>query len=408
VLSSMSKLSAGSLLVTLASWSAHAELPVVQPISIYAAQVEPAPGDPNSRVPAGIGADVDMYGNVSIAGSPAEDYGIGSAYVWTRNGTGGWDEPARLFADIDEHAEPFSYFGTRVALLDGRAVIASEKAIYLFVRQPSGEWLQKDKHEFAGALRVTDLDWQGNLLAVGVLGDSYQNYAFAYDSSQPNSLRKIARFAPPDAVKSDGFGSRVAVYGSTVVATAPGYNNKQGAAYVYTCSASACAQNQKIVPISGAQGDQFGSSVDINGIYLVIGASTADQPDVIGSANPSSHSTTGQRGSVHVFTRSGNVWAQTQTLHPTTQEYSNYGTFGYDVTIQGSRLLVGSPYNSPSPEGLVFEYALNGAQWFPRAVMRVNQESFGQSTSLIGQYAIVGKPGTEAFPEGEAYQYKLP
>jgi len=314
---------------------------------------------------------------------------------------------------VASDAKQGAQFGRRVALLDGRAVVASFTSIYLFVRQPSGAWVQKDERTFAGAAEVTDLDWQGNLLAVGVRGDTYPNYAFAYDSSQTNALRKIARFAPADALKTDGFGTRIAAYGSTVVATAPGYNSDQGAAYVYTCSATTCTQTQKIVAIGGKPSDSFGSAVDLNGTYLVIGAEGFDHnPDWSGPQHG---------GAAFVFTHSGKAWAQTQTLHPTSDEYGNYNTFGADVTIQGSRLLVGAPYSSyPSFEGVAFEYTLSGGRWSSRGVLEVTDssgdygttyQSFGASTSLIGQYAIVGLPdGTSTWAHAGSglFFYKLP
>jgi hypothetical protein len=347
--------------------------------------------------------DVDMYGDVAITGIPGSDYHRGHTAIWVRNTSGFWTRTATLVAS---DAKPGAEFGRRVALLDGRAVVASYTAIYLFVRQPSGEWVQKDEHTFAGAAEVSDLDWQGNLLAVGVRGDTYPNYAFAYDSSQTNVLRKIARFAPADAAKSDGFGTRIAAYGSTLVATAPGYNGGQGATYVYTCGASACTQAQKILAIDGKPGDSFGSAVDMNGTYLVIGASGFDQnPDWSGPQHG---------GASYIFTHSGNAWAQTQTLHPTSDEYANYNTFGADVTIQGSRLLVGAPYSSyPDFEGVAFEYVLSGGRWSARAVLQGiyggQYESFGSSTSLIGQYAIVGEPSpTVSHPQSNVSFYKLP
>jgi hypothetical protein len=381
--------------LSLFALSAYAELPNA------AATQDEWPTDDESYTAGGdqatpaFGTDVDMYGNVAIVGLPGADDFAGHAAIYVRNNQGTWQRTATLKAS---DAQPDAEFGSRVALIEGRAVVASTTAIYLFVRQTTGAWKQTDKHTFAGADHVSDLDWQGNMLAVGVLGNTYANYAFAYDSSQTSTLRKIARFAPLDAAKGDGFGTRIAVYGNTIVATAPGYNNEQGAVYAYTCSASACVQRQKILSIDGAQGDKFGSSVDINGIYLVVGAPGAQQSGEYGSA---------QGGAVYTYTRSSNTWTQRQTLHPTATECDNYSSFGYDVTIQGSRLLIGSPYNGDYWfDGLAFEYVLSGGQWLPRTLLRY-VSSFGASTSLIGEYAIVGAPDHSPWT-GEVLFYKLP
>jgi hypothetical protein len=395
---SQSRLLIGSLLSSLVCWGAHAELPRVEPTQRDFGTEAYAPDDPESWDNSGLGFDVDMYGNVAIAGAGGANYSTGDAGIYTRDSSGKWNRTATLVAN---DGKQFQYFGGHVALLDGRAVVSSKDAIYLFVRQASGVWVQKDKHTFAGASSVTDLDWQGNLLVVGVQGDTYPNYAFAYDSSQTNLLRKIARFAPADAVRSDGFGTRVAAYGSTVIATAPGYNNEQGAAYVYSCGTNTCTQTQKIISIGGKPGDQFGSAVDMNGTYLAIGAPGADQSGDEGAY---------QGGSAYVYTHSGKAWAQTQTLHPTPEEASNYGSFGSDLTIQGSRLLVTSPENGDDgyAEGLAFEYTLAGARWSPRALLSFGIAGFN-STSLIGEYAILGTPDPPHIHNASEIDfYKLP
>jgi hypothetical protein len=54
-------------------------------------------------------------------------------------------------------------------------------------------------------------------------------------------------------------GSSVALYGSTAVFAAPGYNSGTGAAYVYVNS-SGWSQQAELTAVGGAAGDQFGSS----------------------------------------------------------------------------------------------------------------------------------------------------
>jgi len=70
-------------------------------------------------------------------------------------------------------------------------------------------------------------------------------------------------------------------------------------------------------------------------------------------------------------------------------------------------LVIGSPYNGDYWfNGLVFEYTLQGSQWSPQALLRLDS-SFGESTSLIGEYAIVGTPNHAPWT-GEVDFYKLP
>src|SRR3954470_10609110 len=159
VLSSVLRFVVGSLCASLITWSAYAQLPIIP-----AGGGDSGEYDEDGWNTGYLGTDVDMYGNIAIAGQP----GANEAFIYVRDSTGYWNKTATLKPN-----DSSGYFGYRVALLDGRAVVASFDSIYLFVRQSSGVWLQKDKHSFAGAAGVSDLDWQGNLLVVGVQGNSY-------------------------------------------------------------------------------------------------------------------------------------------------------------------------------------------------------------------------------------------
>lgn len=352
----------------------------------------PTPNDPATP---GLGWDVDMYGNVAISGLPFAENELGHVAIYVRDSAGKWNRTATLKASDGKAGD---HFGNAVTLLEGRAVVASNTAIYLFVKQPSGAWIQTDKHSFAGAASVSDLDWQGNTLVVGVPGDTYPNYLFVYDTSNTNLLRKVARIAPSDATKSDGFAARVAVYGSTVVATAPGYNSAQGAAYVYSCGSNACTQQQKILVTDGKPGDSFGSSVDVNSKFIAIGANQLNTHlayfDSYG-------------GGAYLFVRSGNAWTENQRIVPTQDDYPDFASFGSDITLQGSRLIVSAPYAQDYWEpGVVFAYSLQGSTFQPTVVMQ-GDSSFGSSISMIGEYVIVGTPNHAPWT-GELTFYKIP
>jgi hypothetical protein len=393
---SANRLWTASLLLSLVTYAAHAETPTVPPTQYVTPNNDesyyPTPNDPATPR---LGTDVDMYGDVAIAGLPGAEDELGHAAIYVRDSAGSWARTATLKASDGKSGDNF---GNRVALLEGRAVVASNTAIYLFVRQLSGAWVQTDKHSFAGAASVSDLDWQGNTLVVGVPGSTYPNYLFVYDSSDRNLLRKVARIAPPDAAKSDGFAARVAAYGSTVVATAPGYNNKQGAAYVYSCGSTACSEQQKIIAADGKPGDWFGSSVDVNSKFIAIGA---DQRDThLGYFDS-------YGGGAYLFVRSGTAWTENQRIVPTQDDYPDFASFGYDITLQGSRLIVSAPYAQDYWEpGVVFAYSLQGSTFQPTVVMQ-GDSSHGEAISMIGEYVIVGTPNHAPWT-GELAFYKIP
>jgi hypothetical protein len=322
--------------------------------------------------------DVDMFGTVAIAGLPYGPDSKGRAVIYSLQSDGHWHQTATL---VPSDPDRVGTFGRRVTLANGRAVVASDVAIYLFVKQASGVWKQTDERTFKGG-GVSELDWQGNTLVVGVPGnDTTPNYAFVYDTTNTTTLRKVTRIAPPDAIKTDDFGSSVAAHGSTVVVTAPGSHRNQGAAYLYTCGTSSCTQRQKFLAPDGIPGDQFGYAVDMNSNYVVVGAPSAAQ---------AFDNETGyyQGGKVYVFTRADTHVTASQVIRP-----SGWGFqyFGDDLTIQGTHLLVGGgsgEYNGYY--GHLYSLQLVGSTWTWWDSGVNPDELNGFSNSLIGPWAIVG------------------
>ena len=165
-------------------------------------------------------------------------------------------------------------FGEHIAIFNNRALIASRSAVYIF-QLTSNKWQQVGKLPFGRSVQVRDLDWHWNTVVVGA-SDSTGNAAYVFHMNTDGTFLRIARLAPPDAVRGDRFGERVAVYSTTVAATAPGYNSEQGAAYVFTCTETQCVERQKLLANDGQQGDDFGRAVDLANGMLVVGAPSAD------------------------------------------------------------------------------------------------------------------------------------
>jgi hypothetical protein len=79
-----------------------------------------------------------------------------------------------------------------------------------------------------------------------------------------------------DGAAGDGFGSSVAVWGATAVVGAPAHavsgHAAQGAAYVFGLSGSTWSQTAELTSSDGAASDGFGSSVAVSGSTVVVGA----------------------------------------------------------------------------------------------------------------------------------------
>ena len=117
-----------------------------------------ATGTQTARLTASDGAANDQFGySVAVAGDTAvvgawgDESQSGSAYVFTRGESGGWDQTAMLTAS-DGAAN--NYFGIAVAVAGGTAVVgawgddakgSASGSAYVFTRGESGGWSQATK-----------------------------------------------------------------------------------------------------------------------------------------------------------------------------------------------------------------------------------------------------------------------
>ena len=384
------------------SLGARAELPPLYPTSELRPlinEVDPRPGQiPQTTF---FGNDVAVLGNLSMVGMPGAFDLEGRVGIFLRDTSGAWLRRGTLKAS---DRKTLAQFGSHVAMVNRRALVASEKAVYAF-RLISGAWKQTHKLTFNGAAQISDLDWQGDLAVIGVQSDSTSDAAYVYDTSA-NGMRRITRLVGHDSRASHEFASRVAVYAQDVVATAPGYGAERGAAYTFSCTMSQCRERQKLIAIDGEPGARFGSAVDLDRHLLVIGAANANERIGDASEEPST-SNYRAGGAGYVFLRSSGTWSELQTLRPTPAQHNWYWSLGHDVAISGTRILISAPYGVDSWEdGLVFSYRRSGSTFVANGVMTY-QSSQGSSLSIHGTTSIIGAPDVDWWT-GSAAIYPVP
>ena len=133
---------------------------------------------------------------------------------------------------------------------------------------------------------------------------------------------------------ADGLGASVAVSGDWAIAGAP-LDQGQGAAYIYRSTNSEfgvqTTKEFKLVASDGATGDDFGRSVAISGDIAIVGA-------------PGDDDRGGASGSAYIFRRNANgTWTESKKLRRLDGTSADY--FGNAVAIDGSRAIVGAPYD---------------------------------------------------------------
>ena len=148
------------------------------------------------------------------------------------------------------------------------------------------------------------------------------------------SATELDRVFAADAVQGDSHGYAVDVDGDRAVIGSrfdDDAGNGSGAAYVYLRDPQTglWEQETKLVMAAAAAGDNFGSSVAIDGDVIVVGA---PQDDINVGSN--------LHGSAHVFTRGPGGWDAGEELFPmdTDTFYQHYGS---SVDIDNDTIVVG-------------------------------------------------------------------
>ncbi|HBH81488.1 MAG TPA: integrin, partial [Nitrospira sp.] len=218
----------------------------------------------------------------------------------------------------------------------------------------------------------------------------------------------------------DFFSTAIAFDGDTLVVGAPfedsnatGVNGDQannsasaaGAVYVFVRTNGVWAQQAYLKASNTGAGDNFGSSVALNGDTLVIGA-PEEASNAVGVNNDQTNNSASGSGAVYVFTRSGTTWSQQAYL-----KASNTGAgdqFGHSVAIDGNTLVVGATEeasnaigingdetnNSASGSGAVYVFTRSGTTWSQEAYLKASNteagDNFGRSVALSSNTVIVG------------------
>ena len=167
------------------------------------------------------------------------------------------------------------------------------------------------------------------------------------------------------------FGKAVAISGNRVVISSSNTTNGYQAGGVYVFEWDGSSWNETLLVASnGAENQNFGCSIDIEGDNIIVGT--------FGGAG----------AGVYLFEWDGNVWNET-ILTPSTGFLS---TFGRDVAINNNRIIVG---DNSVDRALIFEW--DGSNWNETILIPSDQanDDFGWSVAIENDRAIVGSPNDD-------------
>ena len=208
----------------------------------------------------------------------------------------------------------------------------------------------------------------------------------ALPTETPTSGGHGYKLTTNDGAAGDRFGYSVAIDGETLVAGARNDDDKgsnSGSVYVFVGSGGSWNQQAKLTADDGEVGDEFGSSVAINGNMVVVGA-------------PSDLDMGKRSGSVYVFVRSGNIWTQLKKL--TASDGAHGDHFGESVAVSEETIVVGAPFGGEagSKTGSAYIFVRTGSLWTQQRKLIAKdatpQDEFGSSVAINVDSVVVGAP----------------
>ncbi len=287
------------------------------------------------------------------------------------------------------------HFGTSVSLSADGQILAvgaygdqdkgSETgSVYIFNRSGNA-WTEQPKltaSDGAPADRFgisVSLSADGQTLAVGADGDEDKGSVYIFSRSE-NTWTQQQKLTASDGEAKDHFGYRVSLSadGQTLAVGAHAKGLEAGSVYVFSRSGNAWTQQPKLTASDGAPADGFGISVSLstNGQTLAVGA----------------HGKRSEAGSVYVFSRSGNAWTQQPKLTASDGESKDY--FGYSVILSadGQTLAVGAYGNDDKglDSGSVYIFSRSGNAWAERQKLTASD---GHQLDFFGDRVILSADG---------------
>lgn len=206
-------------------------------------------------------------------------------------------------------------------------------------------------------------------------------------------LKKGGNIRPEKTASNDNFGNAIAIDGDTMVVGAE-YRNARGlnsgAAFVFRRGGKKGTWEQQAVlsPIKSASDDHLGTSVDIQGSTIVLGAPYHNFEESLSEA-----------GVAYVFELGDNGWVESATLKAS--DASIGSLFGRSVAIDGDTIVVGASGRSSDNQtvgaGASYVFRRNeGKIWTEEAILLPSNvqagQDFGISVDVSGERVVVGAP----------------
>ncbi len=357
------------------------------------------------------GISVSVSGNRVLVGSYKNDElspGAGAAYIFELIGDS-WIE-TKLTASDGAFQDSFGYSvslsGDRALISakgdDGLSNFSGSAYIFEFVK---GNWLEKTKLIASDGVNSLSFGSSVSLLDNTLVIGAYRHNAngtgagaaYVYELTEGNWGESI--IISSDNESYDQFGESVSISNNRVIVGSFGdddFGDSSGAAYVFDLLDNNWVETQKITASEGAAKDEFGWSISASGNRVLIGAHKDDDNE-LGS------------GSAYIFELVSGNWVASKL---TASDRRPYDAFGFSVSLDDNKALVGAYHSNGGASGSVYYFELIKGNWIEVQKLTASDgsplDNFGSSVNLSGNKAIIGSPATfNQNKPGSAYIFDL-
>ena len=297
------------------------------------------PGFSSSSYSDQFGYSVAVEGNTVVIGAPLDDGACGPwdpscnsgcVYVYRYNGLK-WNQTTRIVATDNARGDRL---GSSVALSAGRIVAGAE------------DKAKNGQHTGAAYVFHQEIVWV-----------------------------QRGRFTSSSLVDGDRYGASVSIDGGSIVVGAPGEDSvgtDSGAAYLYRQSGVTWSLDRKLLSNDLAAGDEFGTSVDVDNVTIVVAALWDD------------HSGRTERGSAYLYRQLGPFWIQQSKLVAS----DAVALFANQVSVSDGTVFVGAardPHAGPYA-GSAYVYHPTTTWSFARADLNANGRVGFDDVVLLGAF----------------------
>jgi hypothetical protein len=233
------------------------------------------------------------------------------------------------------------------------------------------------------------IDLDGDVLVVGAPGISFSDgsqvgeaYVFRRTG---NVWTQVAQLVSSGSSEGDNFGASVAIDGGVIAVGADGEDTYTGTAYVFQHDGTAWNEAARLRGSASTTGDGFGTSLDVAGPRLIVGAPFEDPAD---PGNPKCKS-----GAAYAYEHNGIAWVEESKLVPS--DTACHHVFGHSVALDGSTVVVGATGHSGGA-GAAYVFIMEAGSWQQQGLLIASDgappEHLGRPVAIDGDCVLVGSP----------------